>query len=316
MLPGERRKSILTFALHDPALTVPELLRRRGVRTLAVVDNGGGEVLSAQNFSRGFDQYSETDSLPPERRTDAGTVDLALEALDQIPATQPFFMWLHLFGVHAPSTEHPELGSAGSNESERYDHEVRFVDREIGRFLAQFGSRQRPLQTTVILCGDHGERFTNSGTRQHGYELEPTDIRVPMLIVGPGFEPGLVRTPASTADLAPTILALTETPAAEGLDGRDLRSLPENEHRIVMSDTWRYPDATLRSIDLTAALDAEFEVLRDLRTSDTWVIEQASGRKLPSGTRNPAIDRLTLALDTYLEQTGATPPEPIAGSPL
>lgn len=304
MLPGERAKAILTFATHDPAPTLGELLARRGMHTLAVVDDGPGEVLSRENFSRGFDRYIETDSLPIERRDDVGTVDLALESLAAIPDDKPFFLWLHLFGVHGPSAHHPELGPLGQTESDRYDHEVRFTDQQIGRFLDALASSSSARHVSVILSGDHGERFTEPDSRQHGYNLEQEDIRIPLIMSGPGVPPGRVRTPASTVDIATTILAITETPMTIGLDGVDLRYLPTSERRIIMSDTWLYSTGPKRIVDMTAALDGQIEVLRDLRTNDTWAIDLLTGQRFPTGSENPNVNALIHALDVYLE--GAT----------
>jgi arylsulfatase A-like enzyme len=309
LLTGERTKEILTFAVDDRALTLAELLRRRGMQTLAVVDDGWGEYIARDNFSRGFQQFVETDTLPEGSRDDAGTVDLALNALATIPNEQPFFLWLHVYGVHGPNTYHPELGPPGRNEAERYDHEVRFMDRELGRFLAALDVRADAEQLTVIVSGDHGERFTSETSRTHGYQLEAEDVRVPLLIRGPGILPARIETPASTADIAPTILAATQTPGTAGLNGRDLRTLPVNEPRIVMSDTWRYTGAARRTLDLAAAFDQRLEAVRDLQTNQSWVLVQATGEMLPAAT-DPDARALVHALDEYLEQT-----TPLAAAP-
>ena len=103
--------------------------------------------------------------------------------------------------------------------------------------------------------------------------------------------------------MTPTILEITETRANPAIDGRDLRGLPADEYRIVMSDTWRYPGATRRTIDWVAAFDAELEVVRDLTTNDTWVLEQRTGQPYRPRSADPRIRRLTDALESYLEQS-------------
>ncbi len=48
------------------------------------------------------------------------------------------------------------------------------------------------------------------------------DRRVPLVFFGAGVEPAVVRGPAATVDIAPTLAALLGVPAPAGLDGRRL----------------------------------------------------------------------------------------------
>ena len=50
----------------------------------------------------------------------------------------------------------------------------------------------------------------------------PYDRRVPLVLRGPGIEPGAVPGPAATVDIAPTLSALLGVPAPADLDGRAL----------------------------------------------------------------------------------------------
>ena len=65
---------------------------------------------------------------------------------------------------------------------------------------------------------DHGNRAGHGG-------LRPSDIRVPLLLAGPGVPHarlGAVR----TIDLMPTLLALLGRPVPSGLDGKTLLPAP------------------------------------------------------------------------------------------
>jgi len=51
----------------------------------------------------------------------------------------------------------------------------------------------------------------------------PYDRRVPLVFLGPGFEPARSAAPAATVDAAPTLLERLGLPVPDGLDGRTLR---------------------------------------------------------------------------------------------
>ena len=44
----------------------------------------------------------------------------------------------------------------------------------------------------------------------HQYSIQEAVLRVPLVVRGPGFEPGRSGTPVSTADLFPTLLQLSD----------------------------------------------------------------------------------------------------------
>ena len=61
----------------------------------------------------------------------------------------------------------------------------------------------RPL---LVVTGDHGEEFAEHGFWGHTGNFTPTQVAVPLLLRGPGIEPGLELRPTSHVDLAPTLL--------------------------------------------------------------------------------------------------------------
>jgi predicted AlkP superfamily pyrophosphatase or phosphodiesterase len=62
---------------------------------------------------------------------------------------------------------------------------------------------------------------TNTSTTTHG-SAQPYDQHVPVLFLGPAFKPGRYSTPASPADLAPTLAAAIKL-AMPGIDGKVLK---------------------------------------------------------------------------------------------
>ena len=70
-----------------------------------------------------------------------------------------------------------------------------------------------PEGYTVMVTADHGGH-----DQMHGTEL-PEDMTIPMICMGPRFKPGKLEN-ASILDLAPTIAAMLEVPAADEWEGK------------------------------------------------------------------------------------------------
>jgi arylsulfatase A-like enzyme len=112
--------------------------------------------------------------------------------------------------------------------SAAYDSEVRYMDRHVGDLVDRMRALGRPL--LVCIVGDHGEGLGDHGWWTHGI-LYQEQIRVPMLLVGPGLPSGRrIDSMVRTVDVAPTLLALLDEDPKEALgdvDGVDLSSLWE-----------------------------------------------------------------------------------------
>lgn len=182
--------------------------------------------------------------LPRAFRTDVTTADLADLACGYVARRAadgaPFFLWLHIFDPHAPYDPPPEFAPARPDDvtihpaseyadafrsgrfvpslAERrylrklYEAEVRYVDRELGRFfeaLRRSGLYDRCL---IVFASDHGEEFFEHDGFEHGHSVYDEVIRVPLAIKlpkAPGAAAGgrRVTTPVSLEQLMPTMLA-------------------------------------------------------------------------------------------------------------
>lgn len=223
--PGERPHKAFPVPIDEPRPTLVDLLRRRGVRTAAVVDDGFSRFLEpAIGVAPRFDRYTLVDQLPRGWRDDRGTTREALRELSEMPEREQFFLWVHYFGPHSPTTHHDDIPKFGTGNLAEYDHEVRYLDTHLGPLLMELKrlARERPL--LVILTADHGEWITRRA-RIHGMNLTEESIRIPLFIDGPGFKPGRTDALASLVDIMPTILAATETPGPDYLDGVNLMEL-------------------------------------------------------------------------------------------
>ncbi|MEZ4409939.1 MAG: sulfatase [Polyangiales bacterium] len=133
-------------------------------------------------------------------------------ALLQDPANTRgrFFLWVHFFDPHKQYVDHPELPLFGRGERARYDREVMWSDRQVGRVLDALDALPGEVsaRTAVVLTADHGEAFAEHGMSWHGVELWEELVRVPWLFRVPGVAPRHISTPRSQVDLAPTLCDL------------------------------------------------------------------------------------------------------------
>lgn len=305
---GETPIAEFLLPLSDPNRPLAWYLQRRGVRTLAVTDSGFTEVLAPQwGFGEGFDAFRETQVHGDAPRDDQATTALALELLRAQPDAQPFFLWVHYFGPHAASTGHVGLPRYGDLESDAYDHEIRFLDQSLAPLLAELDRRAATRPLVTIVTADHGEHFYNRRSRGHGRDLGEDNIRVPLLVKGPGFPAGPTNELVSGVDVMPTILALTATPAPPALDGRDL-ARPAPKNRTIFVDTFTRSLEGTYKVDLNAALDSAHKAIFD-RQDGTAILQPRGERKHPNlnllpSRPKPALQRAQMQ---YLENCGGPP---------
>jgi arylsulfatase A-like enzyme len=251
--------------------TLATWLGAAGLATAAFVSNAA--ITRPLHFGQGFGHFDDIlpereANRPQPERIAAHTVDAALAWLGKHHAA-PFFCWVHLEDPHGPYTppaEHaaPFLAAAaklpvvpvpiladqsgrggipryqalaGETNREvyvaRYDSEIHYMDLHIGRLLAAL--REWGVEPLVVLTADHGEALGEHGYYfAHGQGLTEDQIRVPLILRGPGVPEGeRSRRPVDHLDIAPTVLAWTGVAATRALPGRNLLALPEGSHTTV-----------------------------------------------------------------------------------
>jgi arylsulfatase A-like enzyme len=106
---------------------------------------------------------------------------------------------------------------------DRYDEQVAYVDREVGRFLRIYRQLGHADDAMVIFCADHGQSLM-----EHDQGFAPGQcvynqvVRVPLAIRYKTLPPGRKTVPVSLVDLPPTILAAAGLPAPSRSDGQSL----------------------------------------------------------------------------------------------
>jgi hypothetical protein len=277
------------------------------MRTVAIVDDGYSMMLHGTGgFDRGFDEYRQvrTSSRPP----DEVTVKRAIDALKRLDGRKRHFVWVHIFGPHGPNEVRPGVPSYGTSIIDGYDHEVRFMDMQLGRLL-DFLGRRKP-KPVVIVVGDHGEFFSDTN-RWHGYSLEEDTMRIPLLIKIPGVTGRRIDATVSIVDLFPTILGLTDTPGpTHAIDGVNLLPLmagATRPPRFVLTDCWRYDARGRLAMDWVGVTDGSRFMFYDrLNNSAASTVSGRASQRWLSGSAlmNDPLGRFALG---YLEDVPALP---------
>ncbi len=233
-------------------VTLPEILRQQGFATGAIVNN----PFLREHFgaARGFDVYDY------EKGRQADTVVDLAQAWIAARQDRPFFLMVHLIDPHLPydapesvagkfgEVSSPSLTTRGRKSivealsdltdadreaiGIRYDEEVAFVDRELGRLLAFLEEQSLLKRTLVVLTSDHGEELFDHGGFEHGHSMFQELLRVPLVLWGPGIEAGRQAMPVSLHDLTPTIVAAVGGAVPEGLAGTSLWKVMQQGKRL------------------------------------------------------------------------------------
>ncbi|MBI4952821.1 MAG: sulfatase-like hydrolase/transferase [Myxococcales bacterium] len=202
--------------VRDAVDTLAERLRRVGYQTGAV---GSFTWLRRdRGFDQGFDHFSEEPfrrESPERGTTGEHAVAAATETYGRMQGDRrPLFLWVHLFDAHEKYLSHEGL-DFGKGEEGRYDAEVAFVDRQLGKLVELVDRGPRAARTTWLVHGSIGESFGEHGKKGRG-ELYEELLRVPLVVAPPRGPAGRYeRAAVSVLDLAPTVLDLAGAPLAE-----------------------------------------------------------------------------------------------------
>jgi arylsulfatase len=243
------------YQLDESLPTLGTTLQANGYRTAAILNNA---FLSPEfGLDRGFDSY-DYDPAEPDRGARVAT-DRALQWLDeqwQGGSEEPFFLLLHYFDPHMPYVAPaPFFGRFAAEHADEeysiplqdirrmryrirdregdwrrymaleqglYDEEIAYTDSELERLLAALDERDFLADNYLLLTSDHGEEFHEHGGSEHGRTLYQEALHVPLLMWGPGVQPGRYELPVSLADIMPTLLDIVQVTPPESFEGTSL----------------------------------------------------------------------------------------------
>ncbi|MDX2092398.1 MAG: sulfatase [Kofleriaceae bacterium] len=307
-IPEDRIRTRFALPLHDPRWPLSRWLQWRGMQTAAVVDDGWiTEMFHPRYFASEFETYVDVDALTgASPNDDARTIDAAIEQVARLQqGAKPFFLWVHMFGLHGPNPERPGIPRRTADPDGEYDQAIRYFDQQIARLMTAL----EPLadRTVIVLTSDHGEHITHND-RFHGVDMLESDLHVPLFVKVPGGRTGVDHSLVSTIDLFPTLLALTATPAPQPLDGVDLTPLIKANQaipsRILLADTWRINPHGGFFKDFIAAFDGSRKYVFDRRTQTKQLVDQRDRSDTPPNLLDQEPPgALREALLRYLEET-------------
>ena len=224
-----------------------ELLQQSGYQTACVQSNW---TLKAElsGLNRGFDIYDDGFhtkrwGLLVSERNGTEVAERAIDLITKRDATKPLFLWVHFSDPHAPYKkrrgfdpwkERIEPGDRVAQTRARYDSEIAFTDDRIADVL----QHTRKENAYIVFLADHGESLYEHGYVGHGRRIYQDNLRVPLLIAGPGIDPTRSTAPARGIDIAPTVLGLAGLPPSPEMLGVNLRVAPPALDRVRVVETY------------------------------------------------------------------------------
>lgn len=228
--PHELQRDGFFFGKYAPQNDMfPERLAAAGVATVGAHAHG---YFQNAGFEQGFADWRIVPNLKWNAQQDDNVTSPELEALfeEGLSAAAKkgrFFAWVHFLDPHDLYIGHEKDGIEpfGKTLRDKYDAEVLFTDKYVGKLLDFVDAQPFGKDTIVIVTADHGEAFGEHKQFRHGFEIWENLVRVPLMVRIPGNAPRHVDTPRGAIDLAPTILEALGVEGPKGLPGQSL--LPE-----------------------------------------------------------------------------------------
>lgn len=310
--------------IYADNVTLAERLTAAGYHTVGVPSHN--YFNSSYGLHQGFNewnftvldrlraQYEGEQQKPSYHKTGHIVTDEAIRWSDQWAlqgSEQPFFLWLHYFDPHSIYREHAEY-NFGKRDVDLYDAEIRYTDAQLERFFRSFELSPLAKNTYIILHSDHGEGFGEHGGRHHGQSLYNEQVRVPLLIVGPGLPPRKVTTPVSLIDITPTVLELAgvepSPPEPRGSSLLKFAAQPNAEHHPVVMEM--LPDSTHSARNALVEWPWKLHYSRDFGRFHLYDISKDPAEEVDRvESARPAFERLKRRLMRVLGEE-ITPIEP------
>ena len=239
---------------------LPELARRHGAVT-AAADNLGRWFPRGFDAYEGYGLEPSSDGYWRKAEAVLAAAARAVEVLASAARRgQGFFGFFHLWDPHTPYCPPPPWHRLFYDGDERRAGEhgldalwafapfadyfggwmpgvtdrefpraqyaacVRAGDHAVQRLLGLLASAGCLEDTLVALTADHGEELGEHGIWFDHHGLYETNLRVPLILWGPGRVPrgAVVRQPVALTDLAPTLLRALGAQVPAQWPGRDL----------------------------------------------------------------------------------------------
>jgi choline-sulfatase len=227
-IPWAQRKRNFP-ALKKKADLLGEVMTRAGIEAVAVTDHFYFQPKRrlGQGFTTWDNGRSNSQTIKASN-THISSPDVTRRALSHLRrlagAGERFFLFVHYGDPHARYMVHKSGPRFGRKLKDKYDGEIAYTDRYVGELLAEVDKLGLTDKTAVVVLSDHGEAFGDHRFHFHGHNLHEEEIRVPLIMAGPGVKPGIRKLRVSLVDVLPTLAKWTGAfkELAPGLPGRSL----------------------------------------------------------------------------------------------
>lgn len=190
----------------------------------------------------------------------------------------------------------------------QYDGAIAYLDSRMGFLFDRLKEIGAYDDAVLIVTSDHGEAFGERGLIDHGVSAYGDQVFVPLIVKAPGTDARRDDRPASTVDVAPTVLDAAGLAIPDGIRGRSLLRDAEAGRTVVAE---HYPSELFTDSDAPsgrlqrALTDGRHKLVRTAGAGE----ELYDVEKDPLDTTDLAADRpeaaaeLAARLDAWLDAT-------------
>ncbi len=142
-------RAMVGSRVSDDVPLLAEVLQANGYHTYA---EATGPLNAFYRLDRGFDEYEFRDGVKSSLLGEWG--DSLIARFRDGEFDEPWFAYLHLWGVHRPRQISPEHNNAEYGRTE-YDRAISSYDARLGHLFAALDLDN----TLIVVTGDHGEKI-------------------------------------------------------------------------------------------------------------------------------------------------------------
>jgi arylsulfatase A-like enzyme len=169
----------------------------------------------------------------------------------------------------------------------QYDGGIAYMDAQIGHLVDWLKERGLYDNTMIVITNDHGEAFGEKHLVMHGNSTYQNLIHVGLLIKYPkGAQKGVVESPVSLIDVAPTVLSVAGLDIPKNVQGRNLLDPSAMEPREIFSESYACPVMQPKDCTGICTSKAAFTWPNKLITSSTGRYEVYDLAQDPNENKN------------------------------
>ena len=212
--PSHPRASVMKYP--QKTQNIPSLcsvLNRQGYQS-AYYYGGDTDFANMKSYllNSGFQRIINQDQFPKELRNskwgvhDEYMFQYLLNDIDS--AKQPYFKVMFTLSSHEPFDVPMETVIKGNTTESKYLNSVYYSDKCLGKFIAEFKTRECWNNTLIILVADHSVKYVDNPEIN-----DPVRYHIPMLWTGGALTTkGVINKPCCQYDIPATLLNQMDLP--------------------------------------------------------------------------------------------------------